>query len=268
MTTTIARRRMARDHLGRAMASPAHAWVLHYACEGFDTPERRITSIAARNLGDGATRSFELDTELRRHGLDPATASDVQLNEAEKTVLDAFYGFVSRNLNSTYWLHWNMRNATFGFAALENRHRLLGGAPIDVPEGQRLDLAGRMIDLYGDNYAAPENRLPSLAARNGLPTKHLIDGAEQAVALARRDYARVDRSLLNRIDILFAVAIKAHESTLKTHAGPFDALGGAAGLIPWLKENPVIVACAVAAPVLGAVAAALKVWAVFSGQGA
>lgn len=266
MTTTPTRRKAAREEIGRAMQSRTHAYVLHYACEGFGTPQRRITAIAARNLGTGVTQSFELDTALRRAGCDPAQATVADLDNAEKAVLDGFYDFVAHNLNGTYWLHWNMRNATFGFLALENRHRLLGGQPLTIPDAQRVDLAARMVDLYGDGYAAIDNRLRSLASRNGLAMNHLIDGADQAAALDRRDFAAVDRSLLNRVDLMYAISTKANEGTLKTHAGAFDGLGGLGGAIAWIKEHPVVTVCAAAAPVFGAVLGAVKLWDLFGGH--
>jgi hypothetical protein len=32
------------------------------------------------------------------------------------------------------WLHWNVRNANYGFPAIEHRHRVLKGTPVLVPE--------------------------------------------------------------------------------------------------------------------------------------
>jgi hypothetical protein len=52
------------------------------------------------------------------------------------------------------------------------------GSPWPSPTRQRVDLAARMIDLYGDAYAATNNRLRSVAARNGLSMNRLIDGAD------------------------------------------------------------------------------------------
>jgi hypothetical protein len=95
---------------------------------------------------------------------------------------------------------------------------------------------------------------------------HLIDGADQAAALESRDFAAVDRSLLNRVDLMYAIATKANEGTLKTHAGTFDGLGGLSGAIAWMKEHPVVAACAAAAPVFGAVLGAVKLWGLFGGH--
>lgn len=260
MTTTLARRTAAREDIARAMSSRAHAFVVHYACEGFEKPNRRVTAVAARNLGSGVTKSFEMSTVLRQAGVDPAKATTQELDQAEREVLEGFYGFVRGHLASTYWLHWNMRDSTFGFAALENRCRQLGGVPAEIPDLFRLDLASRMIDLYGDNYAARDSRLRSLADRNGLVTKHLVDGAAQAAALDRGDLDVVDRSLHNRVDLLYAVATKANEGTLKTEAPLGDRVAAAGGVFQWLKNNPVVLACTIAAPVLTVLIASIKLW--------
>jgi hypothetical protein len=265
MTTTLLRRTAAREEIARAMASRIHAFVVHYACEGFEKPDRRVTAIAARNLGSGATQSFEMSTMLRRVGIDPVKATPLELDKAEREMFKAFYGFVSRHLSSTHWLHWNMRDSTFGFAALENRYRQLGGKPILIPEAFRVDLAARMIDIYGDNYAARDNRLRSLADRNHLVTKHLLDGAEQAAALQQGDFEVVDRSLHNRLDLMYAVATKANDNTLKTEATFADRIAAAGGLVPWLKSNPLILICTVVAPVLTVVTGGWKVWAMLHG---
>ncbi|ATC24324.1 MULTISPECIES: hypothetical protein [Caulobacter] len=265
MTTTLTRRTAAREEIARSMASRAHAFVVHYACEGFEKPDRRVTAIAARNLGSGATQSFEMSTMLRRAGVEPAKATPQELDQAEREMFKAFYAFVSSHLAATHWLHWNMRDSTFGFAALENRYRQLGGRPVKIPEALRVDLAARMIDLYGDNYAARDNRLRSLAERNRLVTKHLVDGAEQAAALERGDFEVVDRSLHNRVDLMYAVATKANEDTLKTEASLADRIGAAGGLVQWLKSNPVVLVCTIAAPVLTVVTGGWKVWTMLHG---
>ena len=197
MTTTPERRIAARDELGRAMASRRHALVIHYACEGFEKPDRRVTAIAARNLGTGATTCFELETELRCAGLDPAHASEADLDRHERKMLDSFYTFV-RQHRDHYWLHWNMRDTTFGFASLQNRQKALGGRSAPIAEQYRIDLASRMVDLHGDNYADPKRRLSDLAGHNGLVVTHLIDGTAQAERLQNRDFASVTRSLGSR----------------------------------------------------------------------
>lgn len=259
MTTTPERRKAARDEIARALQSRHHAYVLHYVGESFTTPAYRVTAIAARNLGTGATECFEIESVLRSLGLDPLTATAAELDRAERKILEAFFKFV-RDHKNFYWLHWNMRNSAFGFQGLQNRVRALGGRAANIPENQRVDLGARMIDIYGDSYAEPTNRLRALAQTNGLALPHLMDGASQAQAIRQRDFAAATRSLLNRVDVMYAVATKAHEGTLKTQSAFRDRVAATGGVIKWAKEHPVVTAFAIASPILGAVAGCFKLW--------
>jgi hypothetical protein len=259
MTTSPERRAAARDELGRAMTSRRHALVVHYACESFEKPGRRVTAIAARNLGTGATTSFELENELRCAGTDPAQACDAELDRHERKMLDSFYAFVRQHPDH-YWLHWNMRDTTFGFPALLNRQKALGGRAAPIAEHYRIDLASRIVDLYGDNYADPKRRLVDLAAHNGLALTHIIDGKVQAERLDSRDFASVTRSMLNRLDILYAVAIKANEGTLKTRAPWHDRMAAAGGALRLAKEHPLVLAFMILAPVVSVAAGGLRIW--------
>ena len=132
--------------------------MLHYVGVKFEAADPRITAIAARNLGTGSTACFEIEQELRKQGLDPLAATPAQLDAAERRMLDTFSAFV-RTRRNDFWLHWNMRNSLFGFAALENRHKALGGRPATIPEQNRVDLADRLGDIYGASYAPATERL-------------------------------------------------------------------------------------------------------------
>src|SRR5271154_3270768 len=45
-------------------------------------------------------------------------------DEIEKVLLERFFAFL-RDRREKYWVHWNMRNLTFGFEHLEHRYRSL-----------------------------------------------------------------------------------------------------------------------------------------------
>ena len=248
--------------LKRALASRHHAFVVHYVGATFASVERRVTAVAARNMGTGATDCFEVEEELRRAAIDPMEASAEQIDKAERRMLDAFYAFV-RNHPNHFWLHWNMRNSVFGFLGLENRQRELGGYPAIIPEAFRLDLADRLADIHGDSYAEATNRLRSLAVMNGIPLPYLIDGPLQGEALERREFGVGTRSLLNRIDVMYAVATRALEQRLRTASTFRDRVDAAGGLIKWAKEHPVAVGFAIAAPVITVVVGGLKLWDMF-----
>lgn len=248
--------------LRRALASRHHAFVLHYVGATFASANRRVTALAARNMGTGVTECFEVEAELRRAAIDPMEASAKEIDIAERRMLDAFCKFV-RNHPNHFWLHWNMRNSVFGFLGIENRHRELGGYPVVIPEACRLDLADRLADIYGDSYAATTNRLRSLAVLNGIPVPHLVDGPLQGDALERREFGVGTRSLLNRLDVMYAVATRTAEERLKTASTFRDRVDAAGGFIKWAKEHPVAVGFAIAAPVVTVVLGGIKLWSIF-----
>lgn len=258
MTTTPKRRKAALAEIETAIAAKAHASVVHYACEGFEKLEGRMAAIAVRNLGTGATTLFDVTSKLPA-GVTPKSADPSELAQAELRMLEDFDTFLQGHPNH-YWLHWNMRDATFGFDALQRRQRALGGSPGTLPAAQmRIDLGSRMFDLYGDRYAAPPSRLETLAARNGLGMASLISGAEQGELVTRGDYRRVERSLLNRVDLLYSIAIKAGENTLKTDARWYDGIGGAGQLMHWLKEHPVYLGITIVGGGLALVGGVLRI---------
>lgn len=265
MSATLDRREAARAELARALASRQHAFVLHYVGVKFEAADPRITAIAARNLGTGSTACFEIEQELRKQDIDLLAATPAQLDAAERRMLDAFSAFV-RTRRNDFWLHWNMRNSLFGFAALENRHKVLGGRPATIPEQNQVDLADRLGDIYGASYAPATDRLRAIAVKNAIPVSYLLDGPEQGRALERREFAVGTRSLLNRIDILYAVATRIHEETLRTHASWRDRAGASGGWIKWAKDHPVAITFAILAPIGSVALVMLKFWTWFQNR--
>ena len=209
MSTTPERQRIARAELARAFAARNTAFVIHYASEGFALEQPRITCIAARPLTGGQTVLFSIDQERQLQGVQFLTLDSRAIDALERTMLDRFFVFLGGHQNH-FWLHWNMRDAKFGFPALEQRYRVLGGQPSSVPDHFKVDLGSRMIDLYGDNYADPNRRLMAVAEMNGIAMRDFLDGPDQAAALAQGDYAAVDRSTLRKVDVLLAIADKAN----------------------------------------------------------
>jgi hypothetical protein len=236
MTTTPHRQRVARSEISRALKSEAHAFVIHYARDDFALPVGRVTAIAARNLASGQARLFSI-TKCAPNPAAVSAATPSQLDVFERKMLDDFFSFVGQH-NGHFWLHWNMRDARYGFEQLADRHRALGGSPVAVPDHDKVDLASRMFDLYGDRYAAPPNRLETLAARNGVNISAMLTGAEQAHAISVGDYLPVDASILRKVDALYVIARKTHSGHLKTDGGWWDRHGGTVGAVgKWVTTH-------------------------------
>ena len=193
--------------------------VIHYSCESFydrprgDSP--RITSIAVRRLDSGQTHSFSIPKIAELHRVDLA-ALEENYDAFEREMLDEFFEFIRMNERNK-WLHWNMRDANYGFAAIEHRYRVLGGVPIAVPDERKYDLARILIDLYGTDYTG-HPRLESLIDRNGITRLAFMNGAEEATAFDRHDYVALHQSTLRKVDILANILGRQINGSLETSA--------------------------------------------------
>jgi hypothetical protein len=168
-------------------------------------------------------------------------------------MLSAFYRYLAANTDKTY-LHWNMRDISFGFAALEHRFRVLHALqivnmdenaaprePVVIDDNRKVDLSRLLIAIYGITYI-PHRRLDNLMEKNNIEKKDFMTGADEAEAFEKGDYVALHQSTLRKVDILAAIAERAHGKTLKTNATFWERNGGyLPALFVWVLDNPVIV---------------------------
>lgn len=220
------RQKAAREGLARLFVHPSSVFVIHYACESFDEANGyaspRITAIALRNLGTGDTTSFSIHAEVelsrRRH-------HDVAgLDVMEAAMLARFYDFVARNPYATF-LHWNMRDEKFGFAAIAHRSALLGIQPVSIHDSQKYDLSRGFVEMFGSGYVE-KPYIETLAANNGLSTSSFLSGRDEAQAFTQGQYYKVLQSVLCKVAIIAECAQLASDRTLVTDAGWWTLNGG------------------------------------------
>ena len=216
----LRRRREAKKQLDEINKNRNNVVVIHYSCESFhNRPDRtspRITSIAVRNWASGQTVSFSIHQIAERDK--KLTIEDINnhYDELEKKMLKEFYDYVERHKNYA-WVHWNMRNINYGFAALEHRCKVLGSDPVEIHESCRYDLSLLLTRLYGDNYI-DHQRLENLVEKNSLTHPHFLKGPEEAEAFENSDYVKLHQSTLCKVGIISYIADRAAGSTLKTNA--------------------------------------------------
>jgi hypothetical protein len=239
----IERRKKARKTLSRLVDNDENIIVIHYSCESFyDRPDGtspRVTSIAVRNFESGQATSFSIHQIAEREGYSPHEI-DKHYDQLEKKMLGDFYEYV-RNHSTHTWLHWNMRNIDYGFQAIAHRYRVLGGEPVNVDEKRLVNLAELLVDIYGDKYI-DHQRLPSLVKKNEITHTDFLPGKEEAKAFENKEYVKLHRSTLRKIEVLTKVARKAEEGTLRTNSTWQDiygfypqAIGEAIG--EWIREH-------------------------------
>jgi hypothetical protein len=235
----IYQRKKALSTISDIMNHSESVVIIHYSCESFyDRPDGsspRITSIAVCNLATGQNTSFSIHQMAEREKV-PHGEIEKNYNSLEKLMLDEFYMYVSGHLTHT-WLHWNMRDINFGFAAIAHRYRVLGGEPIEIHESKLEDLARLIKAIYGASYIE-HPRLERLVEKNIITKSDFLSGSKEADAFTNKEYVRLHQSTLRKAYILVNLIELVDNGTLKTNSKWIDKYGNypeAIGEI--LKEN-------------------------------
>jgi hypothetical protein len=236
------RQQAARKTLMELLAHPETVYAVHYACQSFyqdsQVASPRVGAISLRQLSTGQVTSFSIAQVAELNGLEPE-AIPALLDRIERKLLEGYFEFVRGNKHARY-LHWNMRDQQFGFAALEHRQTVLGGIPYEIAESHRFDLATLVEEIYGADYVAGRAKLKSLAEINELVTAGFLAGRDEAAAMDAARYRDLANSTLAKVRVIADIAQKTHDRTLATeasfmveHAGPIRLL--------WSKviDNPI-----------------------------
>jgi hypothetical protein len=105
------------------MEEPSRILLIHYSCESFYDRAAgrspRITSLAVRNFSRRQTTSFSIHQVAERHGVAPVDIPS-KYDTLERQMLGEFYEYVTSH-EGYRWVHWNMRDVNYGFAANEHR---------------------------------------------------------------------------------------------------------------------------------------------------
>jgi hypothetical protein len=239
--TNLKEQKAARAAVKLLQENSVSVLVIHYSCESFTDRPRgdspRITSIAVRRLDTGQTHSFSIHKIAELHRADLA-ALEANYDAYEREMLDEFFAFARINERHR-WLHWNMRDANFGFAAIEHRYRVLGGDPIVLQDEWKFDLARLLIQLYGPDYIG-HPRLESLIDYNKISRLAFMTGEQEAAAFDRHDYVALHQSTLRKVDIIPNIFSRIVNGSLKTSANWWARNGSSVrGVIEGATTHPV-----------------------------
>ncbi len=212
-----------RDFIKEIKNHPENFYIIHYSCQSlYDDNEAlspRITSIAITHYATEQTVSFSTHAIAEELGI---TRDDVKnrFDDVERDLLNQFYAFV-RDRRDRYWVHWNMRNLTFGFEHLEHRYIALGGkdAPV-IPVERRLNLNDLLADRYGGSYAT-HPKLKSLMELNGGAHRHFLTGEEEVQAFQKNEFIRMHNSTLAKVGFLHSAIRKLVRGKLRVASRGF-----------------------------------------------
>lgn len=216
-----------RDFFREITRHPERFYLVHYSSqslydEGVDGLSPRITSIVIMHYSTEQTISFA--THAVAESLHIAK-DDVLENydKIEKALLSRFYEFV-RDRREKYWVHWNMRNLTYGFEHLEHRYRTLcGSEPPHIPIEVRLNLSDILKGRYGPDYAE-HPRLKNLMLLNGPLDNRFLDGADEANSFKLKEYIRMNSSTISKVEFFRSVIDRAKRGKLRVKGKGFAHL--------------------------------------------
>ena len=140
-------------------------------------------------------------------------------------MLGDFFEYLSGSGEVINYVHWNMRDANYGFQAIEHRYSVLGGKPYVVPERRRFDLSRLLLDVYGTEYIE-HPRLQRLAEKNDITMLGFLTGRQEVESFERGEYQVLQQSTLRKVDILADIAERAYRRTLRTNSNWWVQHGG------------------------------------------
>lgn len=214
---------------------PEKYLIIHYSCESFYNlggKSPRIASISVRQFNNAQTSNFSIHQYSEMLNI-PIT--DDTYRDIEKKLLTDFFTFVDKNLDKI-WIHWNMRDSVFGFNAIEQRFRVLGGKPQAIDNDKKIDLGHLFKLLYGGDYI--ENpHIEKLLELNKFNPKQFLNGKQEAEAFDNSEYVKLSMSTSSKVNLFSTFVTHAINQTLKTHIPNWKIRGtNFAGLLATFQD--------------------------------
>ena len=246
-----------RRFLREIKRNPDRYYILHYSSEGLyddglSAYSPRITSIAIIHYESEQMVSFSMHAiaeELR------IVKDELEKNYdlIENELLTRFYNFV-RDRREKNWVHWQMKNLTYGFEHLAHRYRVLTGAePPHIPVEVRINLSDVLKDRYGEDFAkAP--RMKSLMLMQGALDKRFLDGSQESQCFKNKEFIRLSSSTMSKVEFFRYVISLSLKGKLRT------AGRGIGEMIDRLLEGRSSRAVALLAALVGVVVGLYQAW--------
>jgi hypothetical protein len=235
------------DFLKEILKDKNKSVIIHYSCESFVTSHGRtprVTSICTRYLGTAQTKSFSIHLQAQFDKKDFNNLSDADYDEIEKKMLDEFYEFAKKHKDFK-WIHWNMRDSNYGFEAIANRYRILGGDIFEIDADRRYDFPRILGKIYTYSYEKdkPDGKLLNLANRNNITTIDALKGIDESTAFDNKEYLKLHKSTLRKVDIIDSIIHRADKNELKVSAKKKHIYGlTIPGIIEIVKNNWILIA--------------------------
>jgi hypothetical protein len=135
-------------------------------------------------------------------------------DDIEKKLLSDFSEFM-RDRRDKIWLHWNMKNLTYGFEHIEHRFRTLHGADMPtLPVERRINIDDIISMKYGDNYVS-KPRMQKLMELNGGLRRNFRSGIEEVELFKQLQFSQMHASTASKVEFFRDVIVSAKKGRLK-----------------------------------------------------
>ncbi len=203
--------------------NPEKYLIIHYSCESFfnlNGKSPRIASISVRQYNNAQTNNFSIHQVAEQLN---KTITDENYLEIEKKLLDDFYAFVKIKAEKI-WLHWNMRDSSFGFGALELRYKILDGTPTIIDNDKKIDIGHLFKQYYGGDYIGNPH-IQTLLEKNHFNDKNFLNGAQEAAAFDNKDYVKLSLSTSSKVNLFSSFITYAVNGNLLTDTSKLKMRG-------------------------------------------
>ncbi len=221
--------------------------IIHYSCQSFYNDlcgkSPRIIAICILLPFYGQTNTFSIPSVAEEKAIDLSIASESKLDELEAEMLKQYYSYIKAHSHISKWIHWNMRNSSFGFQAIDHRYSVLTKkkAPILIGDDKKLNLSWLLSCIYGSHYIT-DPKLVTLLEKNNIHPLHLLSGADEASAFEKKEYLSMERSAHAKVGCFAEILERASNNELKTECKTWKDIYGFnfLGVIEYIKDNALL----------------------------
>jgi hypothetical protein len=193
--------------LTRLRAEGAEIFAVHYACQsivGTPSAPPAVSAVAFQSLVRSEVVIYSQADRKKR---------------TERFVLESYFAFLKRRAGCRL-VHWRMHEPVFGFSSLANRyaHVLERDPPFSIPFERTFSLPEIIAAADGTTVDEVPKML-GLFELNGLATKHVLRGGDEADRLKRHEHAEVRASVAEKVTHLANLTNLMIDGNLETNRG-------------------------------------------------
>ncbi len=97
-----------------------------------------------------------------------------------------------------------MRDDNYGFPAIYQRYRALGGTPIMLKDTTQYNLADLLSGIYGPKYVS-DPKLETLVNLNGITKLGFVKGEDEPNLFLTKEFVNLQNSTLRKVECIAAI---------------------------------------------------------------